>query len=103
VANDLKLAGIQPPPTAAANSDDEDDFELWEENLESWEWFIKMGRRWVFNSFDGSRIRFDDVAIQVQFEIHGIKKSKRKNIMDDLLAMEAAALEVLNTKEADRE
>ena len=102
MAKDLALAGIAPSQPAAASSEDEDDFELWEENLESYNWFVKLSRRWVFNQFDGSRIRLDDVAIQVQFEIYGLKKSKRKTIMDDLLAMEFAALEVLNAKEAER-
>lgn len=94
------MAGIK--PSTKAVQEESEDFELWEENLESYNWFARLSRRWVFNQFDGSRLRFDDVAIQAQFEIGGLKKSKRKNIMDDLLAMESAALEILNAKGANR-
>ncbi|MDD4947207.1 MAG: DUF1799 domain-containing protein [Gallionella sp.] len=69
------------------------DFEVWEENWESFCWFIRLGRRWIFNQNDGSRICLDDAAIQAQFEIFGIKRKKRAAIMADLLEMERAALE----------
>lgn len=90
--DDLKLAGIKPPPRAA-DDEDGDDFELYEENVESWGWFIRMNRRWIFSPMSGQRIRLDDQAIQVQFDIFGVKPKKRRKLMDDLLAMEAAALE----------
>lgn len=73
-----------------------DDFEVWEENWESLFWFLKLGRRWIFNPMDGRRIRLDDGAVMVQLKLHVAKKAKLKIIMDDLLEMEAAALEVLN-------
>lgn len=83
------LAGIKPP---AASEDEQYDFELYEENLESWNWFMRLGRRWIFSQ-SGQRIRLDDQAIHAQFEIFGVKQKKRRQLMDDLLAMEAAALE----------
>lgn len=95
--SDLILAGLTPPPTVITATDDEgDDFEVWEENWESLEWFLKLSRRWVFNQFNGKRLRFDDQAAMTQFKIHGVKKAKRQAIMDDLLAMEDVVLEVLN-------
>ena len=74
---------------------DGDDFEVWEENWESVIWFLRMSRRWVFSPMDGSRIRLDDQAVMLQLKLQVSKKSKRQKIMDDLLAMEDAALEVL--------
>lgn len=105
VASDLALAGLSMPPRAAEVEEDEEVvFELWEENLDSYNWFVRLARRWVFNQFDGSRIRLDDVAVATQFAIFGLKKSKRKALLEDLLVMESAALEVLNKKkEVDRE
>lgn len=91
---DCKKFGIKPPRTDA--EDDSDDFELWEENQDSFNWFVKMNRRWIFNPMDGKRIRLDDHAVAAQLDLYGVKKSKRKIIMDDLLAMETAALEVFN-------
>lgn len=58
-----------------------------------------MNRRWIFNSMSGQRIRLDDQAIQAQFEIFGVKRKKRRKLMDDLLAMEEAALEAFPAKD----
>jgi len=58
-----------------------------------------MQRRWIFNAFTGHRVRLDDQAVMGQLKLYVAKKSKRQKIMDDLLAMEAAALEVLNREQ----
>lgn len=55
-----------------------------------------MGRRWIFNPLDGRRVRLDDHAVSIQLKLSGLKKSKQRAIMNDLLEMETAALEVLN-------
>lgn len=91
---DCKRFGIK----RSQRNDDEDSdvFEVWEENWESFNWFLNMNRRWVFNPMDGKRIRLDDQAVVAQLKLSGLKKSKQRTIMDDLLAMETAALEVLN-------
>lgn len=91
MAKDLALAGIQQP---SPQSSQEEHFEVWEENLESFTWFARMDLRWIFNQRNGKRIRLDDRAVLAQLKTFGVKKSKRKIIMDDLLAMETAALEV---------
>lgn len=46
----------------------------------------------------GGYHRLDDAAIHAQFEIYNVKKKKRAGIYDDLLIMEAAALEILNAE-----
>lgn len=94
----MRLSGLKLPPRAAS-ADDDEDFELWEENRESWEWFTKLWRRWIFNQPSGHRVRLDDLAVMAQFEIFGVKKSKRKIIMGDLLEMETAVLEVLRSEQ----
>lgn len=94
MAEDLALAGIAAPPPEA--EPDEDDFEVWPEVWESCTWFIKLQRRWIFNAYTGHRVRLDDQVVMSRLKLAGIKKEKRQIIMDDLLAMESAALEILN-------
>lgn len=48
----------------------------------------------MFNPMDGKRIRLDDLAVLARLKLAGVKKSKRRIIMEDLLAMEDAVLEV---------
>ena len=94
MAEDLRLAGVKSAPCEGQG--DDGDFAVYPENWESLEWFLRMHSRWIFNPFNGRRIRFDDVAVLAQLKVHGVKKSTRKIIMEDLLEMESAALEVLN-------
>lgn len=75
---------------------DGEDFEVWEENWESVCWFLQMDRRWVFNMYSGQRVRLDDQAVMVHLKLHISKKPERRKIMEDLLIMEQAALEVFN-------
>jgi hypothetical protein len=93
VDEDCRLFGVQ---RESAATDDGEDFEVWEQNWEILNWFLKMERRWIFDPMYGKRVRLDDQAVAAQLKIYGVKKAKRKIIMDDLLAMETAALEVLN-------
>lgn len=93
VEQDLALAGIKRPPPLQQAADD-DAFEIWEENVESLNWFLDFSRRWVFNPMDGKRIRLDDLVVLARLKAAGVKKSKRHIIMEDLLAMEHAVLEV---------
>lgn len=59
-----------------------------------------MQRRWVISDMSGQRIRFDDQAIEAQMRLRGIKKQHRARLLDELMTMESAALEVLNKGEA---
>lgn len=79
-------------------ADDDDEFEIWPENWETFSIFMRMQRRWVRGAMGGEYLRLDDQAILAQFEIYQVKKKQRAGIMDDLLAMEEAALEVLNAE-----
>lgn len=65
------------------------------ENHETVHWFLMLQRRWVYGAMGGI-ISFDDAAIQAQMNIRGIKKNKRIEILNGLMTMENAALEILN-------
>jgi len=54
-----------------------------------------MQRRWIVGAWGGYQ-RLDDQAIVAQMRARGIKKKKRIELLDGLLIMEAAALEILN-------
>lgn len=97
MAEDLALAGIAAPPPEA--EPDEEDFEVWPEVWESCIWFLKLQRRWVFNNFTGKRIRLDDEVAMSRLKLAGIKRKTRAIIMDDLLVMEAAVLEVFKSND----
>lgn len=95
---DLQLACIKRPADAGAD-DDEEVVEVWEENWESFVWFTRLWRRWVFNQLNGQRIRIDEQAALTHLKIAGIKKKRRRTIMEDLLAIEPAVLKVLSREQ----
>ena len=75
--------------------DDAEPFGVWPKNWETVAWFMRLQRRWVVGQM-GGYIRLDDQAIHAQMALAGVKKKRRASIMDGLLVMEAAALEILN-------
>lgn len=66
------------------------------ENHEAVGWFLMLQRRWVISETNGVYIRLDDQALAAQMEMRGVQKKKRARLLDDLMIMEAAALEELN-------
>ncbi len=70
-------------------------FNILPENHEIVHWFLMLQRRWVYGAMGGV-IRMDDAAILAQMNIRGIKKNKRIEILNGLMTMENAALEILN-------
>jgi hypothetical protein len=59
---------------------------------------MRLQRRWVRDDFNGKFVRLDDLVIQAHFEIYRVKEKRRADLMGDLLAMEEAAIEVLNSE-----
>lgn len=74
-------------------------FGVMRENAEACEWFMKLQRRWVIAEMSGRHVRFDDQAIESQMKLRGVKKKHRAQLLDQLMVMESAALEVLNKPE----
>lgn len=57
---------------------------------------MALQRRWVVSEMNGHYCRLDDQAILAQMDMRGIKKKHRAQLLDQLLVMESAALEILN-------
>lgn len=55
-----------------------------------------LQRRWVISEMSGHFVRFDDQAIAAQMEMRGVKRKRRKTLLDALMVMESAALKELN-------
>ena len=60
---------------------------------------MSLQRRWVISAMSGQRLRLDDQAIESQMKLRGTKKKHRARLLDQLMEMESAALEVLNKPE----
>lgn len=58
-----------------------------------------MQRRWVVDGMSGQYRRLDDQALLAQMELRSVKKKRRAELLDQLMVMESAALEVLNKPE----
>lgn len=77
-------------------------FGVFEENIKALNLFLNLNRRWLIAEMSGSYLRLDDQAIKVQMELRGIKQKHRAKLLDQLMAMESAALEILNKAEPDK-
>lgn len=75
---------------------------MFEENIKALNLFIALNRRWLIAEMSGSYLRLDDQAIKVQMGLRGIKKKHRAKLLDQLMVMESAALEILNKTEPDK-
>lgn len=88
---------ISLPEDAQAEPEEPEHFGVRPDNQEAIGWFLLMQRRW--QTSDGHYIRFDDQAIEAQMRMRGVKKEHRARLLDELMVMESAALEVLNKPE----
>ncbi len=71
-----------------------DDFEVWEENAEVMVMFLKLQTQW--NVTQGGFIGLNYQSVQFLFTIGAV--ANQAEMMDDLQAMEMAALQVLNKR-----
>lgn len=71
-----------------------DDFEIWEENKDALMLFLKLQTQW--NVIDGGFIGLNYQSVQFLFTIGVV--ANQAEMMDDLQAMEMAALQVLNKR-----
>lgn len=70
--------------------------EILPDNHEAVQWFLMLQRRWVVSDMSGKFLRIDDHAVLAQMEMRSIKRNRRKTLLDELMLMESAALEILN-------
>lgn len=90
---------ISLPEGVQAEPEEPEPFGVMRENAEACEWFMLMQRRWLVSEMSGRYLRFDDQAIKSQMKLRGVKKKHRAALLDQLMVMESAALEVLNKPE----
>jgi hypothetical protein len=79
---------------AAAEARGTDGFEIWEENAETFGMFLKLQTQW--NVMQGGFVGLNYQSVEFLVKIHGIADVVA--FMDDLQAMEMAALGVLNKR-----
>jgi hypothetical protein len=71
-----------------------DEFEIWEENTDALMLFLKLQTQW--NVIEGGFIGLNYQSVQFLFTIGAV--ANQAEMMDDLQAMEMAALQVLNKR-----
>lgn len=69
-------------------------FSVWVENADSLSMFIRMQTQW--NVVNGSFVGMHYPSVEFLIRIHGVENPSA--LMDDLQAMELAALQVLNKR-----
>lgn len=82
---------------APTEPEEPEHFGVYPDNQEVIGWFLLMQRRWQVS--EGHYLRLDDAALLAQMELRGVKKKHRTRLLDELMTMESAALEVLNKAE----
>lgn len=92
-ASDLAAFGA-PVEMIQSIDTSKDDFEVWEENMDVMVMFLKLQTQW--NVTQGGFIGLNYQSVQFLFTIGAV--ANQAEMMDDLQAMEMAALQVLNKR-----
>lgn len=94
-ADDLAAFGAPPEIIAAASPDPSEHlFGIWEENVEALMMFMRLQTQW--NVVPGGYVGLNYQSAEFLFRIHNVADAAA--MMDDLQAMEIAALQVLNKR-----
>lgn len=94
-AEDLAAFGAPAEMVESAKPDpDQHFFGVWEENAGSLMMFMRMQTQW--NVVNGCFLGLNYASAAFLFKIHGVENASE--LMDDLQAMELAALQVLNKR-----
>jgi len=78
--------------------DDDDDFAIWPENWQTVRVFISLSRCWRHDGMSGQFLGIPRVDIESALAMFNIRPTKKRALLDNLLMMESAALEVMNRK-----
>lgn len=73
----------------------DDDFEVWEDNMEAVTMFLRLQSQWIVSM--GGLVGLNYQSVQFLFKIYGI--TNEKQLLEDIQVMEFAALAVLNKKD----
>ncbi|MDE2388923.1 MAG: DUF1799 domain-containing protein [Betaproteobacteria bacterium] len=77
---------------------DDEYFAIWPENWKTMQIFLSLGSRLAVDGLSGRINGIPRADIESTLNMSGIRPTKRREMLQSLLAMESAALEVLNRK-----
>ncbi len=73
-------------------------FAIWPENWKTLQIFLSLGSRLAVDGFSGRYSGIPRADIESTLNMSNIRPTKRREILQNLIAMESTALEVLNRK-----
>lgn len=73
-------------------------FAIWPENWKTLQIFLSLSNRWSVDGLSGRIAGIPRADIESTLNMSRIRPTKRREILQNLIAMESAALEVLNRK-----
>lgn len=76
----------------------DEDFEVWQENMEAANLFLRMTTQWLVTAY-GGYVGFNYPSLTMLFDLFEVKD--RISVFGDLQVMEFAALATLNAKAGD--
>ena len=77
---------------------DDDYFAIWPENWKTLQIFLALGNCWHVDGLSGRFSAIPRADLESTLAMFNIRPPKRRAILKSLIAMESAALEVLNRK-----
>lgn len=78
--------------------DHDESFAVWPENWKTVRIFLSLSRSYQQDGFSGQFIGVHRADIESALIMFNIRPTKRRALMESLLAMQSAALEVLNRR-----
>lgn len=78
--------------------DNDEDFTVWPENWQTVRIFLLLSRCWRQDSMSGQFLGIPRADIESTLNMWNIRRPQKRAILDNLVVMEGAALEMLNRK-----
>lgn len=78
--------------------DNDDDFAVWPENWQTVRIFLSLSRCWRHDSTSGQYLCIPRSDIESTLNMWNLRRIHKRVVLENLLMMESAALEVLNRK-----
>lgn len=82
----------------SAQEDDNEDFAVWPENWQTVRLFISLGNCFKYDGMSGRFTGISRTDIESALTMWAIRRPHKRIFLENLVAMEVAALEVLNRK-----
>lgn len=78
--------------------DIDEDFAVWPGNWQTLRIFLSLSRCWRQDSWTGQFLGIPRTDIESTLNMWNVRRTHKRNILDNLVVMEGAALEILNRK-----